>query len=154
MPPRYRRTDRVAALVLREVTRIVREEVRDPRIGFVTFTGANVSPDLGSGRIYVSVLGTEAEKRESLAGLRSAAHFIRGRLWELLDLKTVPELNFELDRTLEQASRIDAILERIQQEERHDGEEPVQEESVQSEDRTRELGAGGHAGEDTDDGRA
>jgi ribosome-binding factor A len=115
-PSRYRRTDRVAALILREVTRIVRQEVHDPRIGFVTFTGAEVTPDLSSGRLFVSVLGTEAEKAESLSGLRSAASFIRNRLWDLLDLKTVPELAFELDRTLERAARIDAILERIQEE--------------------------------------
>jgi ribosome-binding factor A len=115
-PPRYRRTDRVAALILREVTRLVREEVHDPRIGFVTFTGARVAPDLASGRLFVSVMGSEAEKAASLSGLRSAAPFIRNRLWELLDLKTVPELGFELDRTLEQAARIDAILGRIQEE--------------------------------------
>ena len=115
-PPRYRRTDRVAALILREVTRLVREEVHDPRIGFVTFTGAQVAPDLASGRLFVSVMGTEAEKAESLSGLRSAAPFIRNRLWELLDLKTVPELAFELDRTLEHAARIDAIVKRIQEE--------------------------------------
>jgi ribosome-binding factor A len=112
-PARYRRTDRVSALVLREVARIVREEVRDPRIGFVTFTGARVSPDLASGRLFVSVMGTEGEKSDSMAGLQSAAHFIRNRLWRLLDLKTVPELTFELDRTLERATRIDEILERI-----------------------------------------
>jgi ribosome-binding factor A len=61
-------------------------------------------------------MGSEAQKTESLSGLRSAAPFIRNRLWDLLDLKTVPELAFELDRTLEQAARIDAILERIQEE--------------------------------------
>jgi ribosome-binding factor A len=114
-PPRYRRTDRVAALILREVTRLVREEVHDPRIGFVTFTGAQVAPDLATGRLFVSVMGSESEKADSLVGLRSAAPFIRNRLWELLDLKTVPELTFELDRTLERAARIDAILERIQE---------------------------------------
>jgi ribosome-binding factor A len=121
-PPRYRRIDRVAALILREVTRIVREEVHDPRIGFVTFTGAQVTPDLASGRLFVSVMGSEAEKAESLSGLRSAAPFIRNQLWELLDLKTVPQLAFELDRTLEQVARIDAILERIQ--EQGPGSEP------------------------------
>ncbi|HEY7460501.1 MAG TPA: 30S ribosome-binding factor RbfA [Gemmatimonadota bacterium] len=114
-PSRYRRTDRVAALILREVTRLVREEVHDPRIGFVTFTGAQVAPDLATGRVFVSVMGGEDEKGASLSGLRSAAPFIRNRLWELLDLKTVPELTFELDRTLERAARIDAILERIQE---------------------------------------
>jgi ribosome-binding factor A len=112
-PHRYRRTDRVATLLLQEVTRIIREEVRDPRIGFVTFTGADVSPDLAAGRLFVSVMGTEEEKHESLAGLRSAAAFIRNQLWDILDLKTIPELTFELDRTLERAARIDQILEQI-----------------------------------------
>ena len=116
MPARYRRTDRVAALLLQEVTRVVREEVRDPRIGFVTFTGAEVAPDLSTGRIFVSVLGDEGEKRASVEGLQSAAPFIRGRLWELLDLKTVPELTFRLDRTLERAARIESLLERIEHE--------------------------------------
>ena len=114
---RYPRTDRVAALILREVTRVVREEVHDPRIGFVTFTGADVSPDLATSRLYVSVMGAEEEKQASLAGLESAARFIRNRLWSLLDLKTVPELSFHLDRTLERAARIDALLERIQSDE-------------------------------------
>jgi ribosome-binding factor A len=118
-PSRYRRTDRVAALILREVTRIVREEVRDPRIGFVTFTGADVSPDLAAGRVFVSVMGTEGEKRESLAGLQSAAPFIRSQLWQILDLKMVPDLTFELDRTLERAARIDALLEQIRETEGH-----------------------------------
>jgi ribosome-binding factor A len=118
-PPRYRRTDRVAALLLREVTRIVREDVHDPRIGFVTFTGADVSPDLANARVFVSVMGTEAEKDAAVEGLRSAAGFIRNRLWDLLDLKTVPELAFHLDRTLERAGRIEEILGRIA------GEEPA-----------------------------
>jgi ribosome-binding factor A len=115
-PYRYRRTDRVATLILQEVTRIVREEVRDPRIGFVTFTGADVSPDLSSGRLFVSIMGTEEEKQESVAGLQSAAGFIRKQLWDVLDLKTVPELTFELDRTLERAARIEEILDRIGEE--------------------------------------
>jgi ribosome-binding factor A len=122
-PQRYRRTDRVATLILQEVTRIVREEVRDPRIGFVTFTGADVSPDLSSSRLFVSILGSEDEKRESVAGLQSAAGFIRNQLWDVLDLKTVPELTFELDRTLERAARIEEILDRID-EERGPGERP------------------------------
>ncbi|MFN2431667.1 MAG: 30S ribosome-binding factor RbfA [Gemmatimonadota bacterium] len=114
-PSRSRRTDRVAALILREVTRIVREEVRDPRLGFLTFTGAEVSPDLSTGRVFVSVMGSEQEKHDSVAGLQSAASFIRGQLWDVLDLKTVPELTFHLDRTLEQASRIEALLDRIEE---------------------------------------
>jgi ribosome-binding factor A len=103
----------VAALLLREVTRIVREDVHDPRIGFVTFTGADVSPDLANARVFVSVMGTDAEKDAAVEGLRSAAGFIRNRLWDLLDLKSVPELAFHLDRTLERAGRIEAILDRI-----------------------------------------
>jgi hypothetical protein len=58
-------------------------------------------------------MGTDAEKDAAVEGLRSAAGFIRNRLWDLLDLKSVPELAFHLDRTLERAGRIEAILDRI-----------------------------------------
>ena len=75
-----------------------------------------MAADLGTARLFVSVMGSEEEKRASLQGLQSAAPFIRGRLWELLDLKTVPELTFRLDRTLERAARIDELLGRIQDE--------------------------------------
>lgn len=106
----YRRTDRVEELLKQEIARVVREEVKDPRVGFVTVMDVAVSPDLRHARVYVSVLGTEEEKRETVAALVRARGFIRARIGDELTLKYLPELRFELDRTLERAARIEALL--------------------------------------------
>lgn len=106
-----RRTHRVGELLRQEIARIVREEVKDPRVGFATVMGVDASPDLRHARVFVSVMGSEEEKRESLGALRRASGFIRGRIGERLTLKYLPELRFELDRTLERAARIEALLE-------------------------------------------
>lgn len=107
----YRRTDRVDELLKQEIARIVREEVKDPRVGFATVMDVGASADLRHARVFVSVLGSEEEKRETLAALRRASGFIRARIGDELTLKYLPELHFELDRTLERAARIEALLE-------------------------------------------
>src|SRR6266704_3447017 len=84
--------------------------VRDPRVGFVTVTGVQVSADLAHARERVSVMGSEDEKAKSLAGLESAARFLRSQLARELSLRVTPELRFELDRGLEHAQRIDRVL--------------------------------------------
>jgi len=110
MPHRYRRADRVDALLKQEIARVMREEVKDPRVGFATVMDVASSPDLRHARIYVSVMGTETEKEETLSALRSASGFVRARVGEAITLKHLPELHFELDRSLEKVARIDAIL--------------------------------------------
>ena len=87
--------------------------MRDPRIGFVTVTGVEVSADLGHARVRVSVMGTEEEQGRSLEGLESAARFLRAQLSRELHLRTSPELRFELDRGLQHALRIDQVLKRL-----------------------------------------
>lgn len=110
MPHRYRRTDRVDELLKQEIARIVREEVKDPRVGFATVMDVASSRDLRHARVYISVMGEEEEKAATLAALRSASGFVRSRVGQSITLKYLPELHFELDRTLERAARIEAIL--------------------------------------------
>ena len=86
------------------------EQVRDPRIGFVTVTGVDVSADLAHARVRVSVMGSEEERARSLQGLESAAGFLRARLARAVRLRVSPELHFELDRGVEHALRIDRVL--------------------------------------------
>lgn len=105
-----RRIERFNEQLKREITLLVREEVRDPRIGTVTVTGVEVSADLSVARVYVSAIGTEEEKGESLEGLRAAAPFIRTELGRRLRVRRVPELRFELDRSLEYALKIEKLL--------------------------------------------
>jgi ribosome-binding factor A len=114
-----RRPEQVAE-TLRQVVAdaLMRGEVRDPRVvGLVTVTSVQVTSDLGHARVAVSVSGEDAEKTKAVQGLNSAAGFLRSRAARALATRTVPELHFELDRGLEHATRINALLEEIRREE-------------------------------------
>lgn len=112
-----RRPEQIGETVRQVVAEVLgRGEVRDPRVGFVTVTSVDVSGDLSHAKILVSVLGDEAEKSKAMEGLRSAAGFLRTRLTKALSTRTVPELHFEIDRGLEHAARINALLADIRKE--------------------------------------
>src|SRR2546430_14191603 len=107
---RSHRPARVAEAIRQTVAAFLTGNVRDPRVGFVTVTGVQVSADLAHARVRVSVMGSEDEKAKSLAGLESAARFLRSQLAREPSLRVTPELRFELDRGLEHAQRIDRML--------------------------------------------
>jgi ribosome-binding factor A len=109
---RTRRTVRVDELLKQEIARIL-PDLKDPRVGFATVMNVRTSPDLRHARVYVSVLGEEEQKRTTLAALGKARGWIRSRVGEAVTLKYLPELHFELDRTLERAARIEEILDDI-----------------------------------------
>ena len=113
MAPRNRRLRRIDELLRQEIARLISEEVRDPRVGFTTVMDARVSPGLRHARVYVSVLGDDAEKEAAVEALRRARGFLRGRLGSIVEMRYLPELEFELDRSLERVSRIEEILERV-----------------------------------------
>jgi ribosome-binding factor A len=109
------RPERVGELVRQTVAGFLTGDVRDPRIGFVTVTGVEVSADLSHATVSVSVMGTEEEKAKSLEGLASAARFLRAAVSRELRLRTSPELHFRLDRGLEHAQRIDRVLKELKE---------------------------------------
>lgn len=111
-----RRQRQVAELLHEEISRIIQRETKDPRLGFVTITGVDVSPDLRQARVYVTVLGDKADAKSTLAGLASATRYFRSLLRESLSLRYIPELTFKLDTSLEQGLRIDALLDSIKEE--------------------------------------
>jgi ribosome-binding factor A len=113
MARRSRRMERFDELLRQEIARLIAEEVRDPRVGFTTVMQARVSPDLRHARVYVSVLGDHEEKEAAVEALQRASGFLRGRLGAIVEMKYLPELKFELDRSLERASRIEEILDRV-----------------------------------------
>ncbi len=106
-----RRTEQVALEVQRHLGDLLLTEVRDPRVGFVTITAVEVSPDLEHARVHVSVLGEESDEKLSLLALRKAAGFLRTELGKRMRLRTVPQLRFEADPTTKQAIRIGQLLE-------------------------------------------
>jgi ribosome-binding factor A len=109
----YKRSDRVADLLLELVSELLAREVNDPRIGAVTLTGAEVSGDLTHAKIYFNILTGSEGKAEVLAGLKSAAGFIRGRVARQLKLRHVPTIEFVYDDTEDRAQRIDDLLQRV-----------------------------------------
>jgi ribosome-binding factor A len=111
---KFKRTDRINEQLRQEVSLLIRDEVRDPRIGMVTITAVKASPELDHARVYLTVLGDETEERETLEGLRKAAPFIRGQLGRRLHMRRIPELHFEIDRVMAEASRIESLLRQVQ----------------------------------------
>lgn len=116
------RQRRVAELIKAEVSHILQHEVSDPRIGFVTVTDVEVTPDLREARVYISVLGDPDRAKESLAGLQSAAKYIRGLLGRRVDLRVVPQLSFSLDRSLERGARVLELLHGLEAEQKQNKE--------------------------------
>ncbi len=104
---RMRRVDEAMRQVLGAA---LAQDLKDPRVGFVTVTDGKTSPDLRYARVYVSVLGDEAAQEASLDGLRSAHGFLQARVATELRLKFTPELAFALDTTAARAARLEEIL--------------------------------------------
>ena len=106
-----RRPEQVSETVRQAVTdALMRGEVRDPRVGLITVTAVHVTNDLSHARVLVAPAGDEPARERALEGLRSSAGFLRGKVARALSTRTVPELHFELDRGVEHAARIDALL--------------------------------------------
>jgi len=111
-----RRPEQVAEIVRQVLAESITREVRDPRVGLVTLTRVDVSGDLSHASVYVLAPGDDAERARALEGLRSAAGFLRTRVAKALSTRTIPELHFELDRGLEHAARINAMLAELKRE--------------------------------------
>jgi len=102
-----RRVNEVIRQVLGDV---IATDLKDPRIGFVTVTDVDTSPDLRTARVYVSVLGNESDREKALAGLRSAHGFLQGRIAAQLRMKRTPTLTFHYDESVDRGVRISRLL--------------------------------------------
>ncbi|HXP99443.1 MAG TPA: 30S ribosome-binding factor RbfA [Solirubrobacteraceae bacterium] len=105
---RMRRVDEAIRQVVGDA---VASDLKDPRVGFVTVTDVRTSADLSHARVYVSVLGEEQAREESLNGLRSAHGYLQSRIASELTLKRTPTLDFAYDDTTDRAMRVDALIE-------------------------------------------
>lgn len=106
------RMRRVDVAVRQVVSDAVAQDLKDPRIGFVTVTDVKTSPDLRHARVFVSVLGDRRTREASIAGLESAHGFLQRKLSAQLRMKNTPELQFVLDETTEQAFRLERLIDR------------------------------------------
>lgn len=108
-----RRISRVEETLRHEISEIIQKEMKDPRIGFVTITSLELSPDLKHLRLYISILGTEKEKTDTLKGLENAKGFIRSEVGKRVRLKYLPEITIEVDRSIDEGMRISELIDRI-----------------------------------------
>jgi ribosome-binding factor A len=122
MPREFPRTYRVGEQIQRELAGLIQSELKDPRLGMISISAVNVSRDLGHAKVYVSVLGSEAQVAESLEVLKHAAGYLRHRLGKSLHMRVIPELHFFLDRSLEEGARIGALINRAIASDRGDKE--------------------------------
>lgn len=108
------RPERVAQLMRREISEVLQRRMRDPRVtGMVSVTDVEVTHDLSSARVFVSIMPDGPERQRTLDALQSAAGYIRHELAPRLGLREVPELRFVLDTSIERGARVDELLRRI-----------------------------------------
>jgi len=115
--PNSRRSARVNHILRQELSNLLLRQVKDPRLSaFVSLTEVRVSQDLRQARVFVSIMGSDEEKAAVLAGLRSAANYLRHELRELIDLRYIPALTFILDDSIERGVRILTTLSKLSDE--------------------------------------
>jgi ribosome-binding factor A len=114
MASEHRRSDRVAEAIREEIATFLNEGVKDPRVvGMVTVTGVDVTRDLRTARVFVSVLGTDAERKATFEGLESLAGHLRSRLGRALRLRVAPEVHFREDHSVTHGARIESLLAQV-----------------------------------------
>lgn len=114
MPSENRRPDRVAEAIRTEVATFLNQDVKDPRVvGLVTVTGVDVTRDLRSAKVFVSILGSDAERAATFEGLASVASHLRPRIGRALRLRLAPEITFKQDESIARAARIETLLSQL-----------------------------------------
>jgi ribosome-binding factor A len=108
------RTDRVDELLRQEIGALLTKEVADPRIGFATITDVETSPDLRHAKVWVSVIGTQAARDETLRALGDAMPFIRHELGKRLRIRRIPDLHIKLDDSAERGTRVLHLLHELE----------------------------------------
>ncbi|AEO99237.1 30S ribosome-binding factor RbfA [Weizmannia coagulans] len=107
------RANRVGEQMKKELSDIIGRKLKDPRVGFVTVTDVEVTGDLQQAKVYLTVLGDEVQKKDTLDGLEKAKGFIRSEVGKRIRLRKTPELIFEIDESIEYGNRIETLIKKI-----------------------------------------
>jgi ribosome-binding factor A len=110
MPRDYPRSRRIADQVHRELSEIIRLELKDPRVGMITLTDVEVSPDGEHARVYFTLLGGEERIEQATEALRHASGFLRRELSQRMRLRAIPELRFDYDASVERGMRLSQLI--------------------------------------------
>jgi ribosome-binding factor A len=110
------RVSRVGEQIKKELSQIIQQEIKDPRIGFVTVTAVEMSGDLQQAKVFVSILGSQAEKDDSMKALEKAKGFIRSEVGHRIQLRHVPDIHFTVDQSLDHSEQITRLLHDVRDE--------------------------------------
>lgn len=110
MPKEYSRSQRVVEQIRRELAELIRLEVKDPRVGFITLTDVEITPDYAHAKVFFTSMTGEDSVPEILQGLRRASGFLRRELGRRIRIHTIPELHFHYDKSVEQGSRLSRLI--------------------------------------------
>ena len=113
MPKEYSRSQRVVEQIRRELAELIRLEVKDPRIGMISLTEVEITPDYAHAKVYFTSLKGEEGLDDILSGLQRASGFLRRELGRRVRIHTIPELHFHYDRSLEQGSRLSSLIDQV-----------------------------------------
>ncbi|MFX3624663.1 MAG: 30S ribosome-binding factor RbfA [Ectobacillus sp.] len=114
------RANRVGEQMKKELGDIIGRKIKDPRIGFVTVTDVQVSGDLQLAKVYISVLGDEEQRQNTLKGLAKAKGFIRSEIGQRIRLRKTPEITFEFDESIDYGNRIETLLHELNKQDKHE----------------------------------
>jgi ribosome-binding factor A len=117
-----RRQERVSERIHHEISDLLQNEIRDPRLAYVTVTGVEISPDLQLATVFVSALGDQEAEASALTGLEHASGYIRRELAQRLQMRVTPAVRFVLDESWERGARVDALLDSLHSSPSADGE--------------------------------
>lgn len=107
------RAHRVAEQMKKELGEIISRKIKDPRVGFVTVTDVQVTGDLQQAKVFISVLGNDEEKENTLKGLAKATGFIRSEIGQRIRLRKTPEISFEFDESIQYGNKIEKLLKEL-----------------------------------------
>lgn len=113
------RQEKVQELLKQEVADILRRDFKDPRLGFITVIDTQITSDLRHAKVWVSVMGTEEEREANMKILKRSQHFVRQEFGKRVKMKTLPDIEFILDTSVDKGMRIFELLQRINKEDEH-----------------------------------
>ena len=122
MPKEFSRSQRVAEQIRRELAELIRLELKDPRVGMVSITEVQVTPDYAHAKVFFSSMSGEEGLPEVVAGLQRSRGFLRRELGKRIRIHTLPQLHFEYDKSIEQGARLTRLIDEAVRSDHHDDE--------------------------------
>ena len=124
MAKQYSRTQRIGDQIQRELATLIPQEVRDPRLGFITITGVDVSRDVGHAKVFITVMGENSPEviKENLDVLKDTAGYLRMLLGKAMKLRSVPSLHFHYDQSITRGAMLSALIEQAVTEDQRNAE--------------------------------